>query len=94
MDSARSGTVRMIGMRDLEAALREVRPSVGPWLETARNVALFANASGEYDDLLALPQEARSSREPGRSLWVERVSSSTSGASAEAAGIAARVHRE
>jgi SpoVK/Ycf46/Vps4 family AAA+-type ATPase len=53
MDSARSGTVRMIGMADLEAALKEVHPSVGPWLESARNVALFANASGEYDDLLA-----------------------------------------
>lgn len=53
MDSARSGTVRLIGMADVEAALREVRPSVGPWLESARNVALFANASGEYDDLLA-----------------------------------------
>jgi AAA+ superfamily predicted ATPase len=53
MDSARAGTVRMIGMRDLEAALAEVKPSIGPWLETARNVALFANESGDYDDLLA-----------------------------------------
>jgi SpoVK/Ycf46/Vps4 family AAA+-type ATPase len=53
MDSARTGTIRMIGMADLEAALQEVRPSVGPWLESARNVALFANASGDYNDLLA-----------------------------------------
>jgi SpoVK/Ycf46/Vps4 family AAA+-type ATPase len=53
LDSARSGTVRMIGMRDLEGALSEVKPSIGPWLETARNVALFANESGDYDDLLA-----------------------------------------
>lgn len=52
MDSARSGTVRLIGMADLQAAVREVRPSVGPWLESARNVALFANANGEYDELL------------------------------------------
>ena len=52
LDSARTGTVRMIGMRDLEGALAEVRPSIGPWLETARNVALFANESGDYDDLL------------------------------------------
>lgn len=52
-DSARTGVARMIGMADLEAAVREVRPSIGPWLETARNVAQFANADGTYDDLLA-----------------------------------------
>jgi SpoVK/Ycf46/Vps4 family AAA+-type ATPase len=51
MSSAESGEVRMIGMADIEAALAEVRPSIGPWLETARNVALFANQSGEYDEL-------------------------------------------
>jgi AAA+ superfamily predicted ATPase len=53
MDSARTGTVRMIGMRDLESCLADVKPSIGPWLETARNVALFANESGDYDELLA-----------------------------------------
>ena len=53
LDSARTGNVRMIEMADLEAALLEVRPSIGPWLETARNVAQFANADGTYDDLLA-----------------------------------------
>jgi AAA+ superfamily predicted ATPase len=52
VDSVRSGQVRMIGMDDLRAALRDVRPSIGPWLETARNVALFANESGTYDELL------------------------------------------
>ncbi|MBS2963150.1 ATP-binding protein [Actinocrinis puniceicyclus] len=52
LDSAVSGTVRMIEMRDVEAALHEVRPSAGPWLESARNVALFANEAGAYDDLL------------------------------------------
>ena len=51
MDSATSGDIRMIGMADLERALAEVKPSIGPWLETARNVALFANQSGEYDEL-------------------------------------------
>ncbi|MBO9520221.1 MAG: tetratricopeptide repeat protein [Nocardioidaceae bacterium] len=51
MDSASSGQARMIGMPDLDAALAEVRPSIGPWMETARNVALFANQSGEYDEL-------------------------------------------
>jgi SpoVK/Ycf46/Vps4 family AAA+-type ATPase len=51
LHSVESGEVRMIGMADLKSALEEVRPSIGPWLETARNVALFANTSGEYDEL-------------------------------------------
>ena len=41
----------MIGMPDFDRALSEIRPSIGPWVETARKVALYANASGEYDDL-------------------------------------------
>jgi SpoVK/Ycf46/Vps4 family AAA+-type ATPase len=53
LDSAGSGTVRMIEMRDVDAAIVEVKPSIGPWLETARNVALFANDAGAYDDLLS-----------------------------------------
>jgi SpoVK/Ycf46/Vps4 family AAA+-type ATPase len=52
MDSARTGEVRPIGMPDLEQAIGEVRPSARPWFDTARNVALFANGSGEYDELL------------------------------------------
>ena len=51
MDSVDTGTVRMIGMADFTRALGEVRPSIGPWMETARNVALHANATGEYDEL-------------------------------------------
>ncbi len=51
MDSVDTGTVRMIGMGDFTRALAEVRPSTGPWMETARNVALYANATGEYDEL-------------------------------------------
>jgi SpoVK/Ycf46/Vps4 family AAA+-type ATPase len=53
LDSARTGNARMIVMADLEAALREVKPSIGPWLDAARNVALFANEGGQYDELLA-----------------------------------------
>jgi SpoVK/Ycf46/Vps4 family AAA+-type ATPase len=53
LDSARTGQVRMIGQADLEASLKEVRPSTGAWLQLARNVAMFANESGEYDDLVA-----------------------------------------
>lgn len=51
MDSMRSGTVRMIGMGDLEGALREVRPSTGPWFDSARNVVLYGDPSGEYEQL-------------------------------------------
>jgi SpoVK/Ycf46/Vps4 family AAA+-type ATPase len=59
LHSARSGTVRMIGTPDLERAVQEVRPSIGPWLDLARNVAQFANEGGAYDDLLAYLRERR-----------------------------------
>lgn len=59
LDSARTGVVRMIGQADLEAAVRDVRPSIGPWLDTARNVAEFANEGGVYDDLLAYLRRRR-----------------------------------
>lgn len=53
LSSAQTGTVRMIDMNDLRRAITDVRPSIGPWLDTARNVAQFSNASGTYDELLA-----------------------------------------
>jgi SpoVK/Ycf46/Vps4 family AAA+-type ATPase len=53
LDSARTGQVRMIAQDDLLAAVSQVRPSLGPWFESARNVALFANDGGSYDDLAA-----------------------------------------
>ena len=53
LDSARTGQVRMIGQDDLLAAVGQVRPSLGSWFESARNVALFANEGGSYDDLAA-----------------------------------------
>jgi len=62
LDSARSGTPRMIEMTDLLDALKEVRPSIGPWLDTARNVAQFANADGTYDELLGYLRKRRQSR--------------------------------
>jgi SpoVK/Ycf46/Vps4 family AAA+-type ATPase len=52
VDSARSGVARMIGMHDLDAAAKQVRPSIGSWLEIARNVAQFSNQSGSYDQLV------------------------------------------
>lgn len=51
MEIVRTGVRRMIRMRDLEAAVKEVRPSIRAWLDTARNVVTFANNDGRYDDL-------------------------------------------
>jgi SpoVK/Ycf46/Vps4 family AAA+-type ATPase len=59
MDSVRRGEPRMIGAPDLEAAIAEVKPSLGSWFDTARNVALFANEGGTYDDLAAYLRKRR-----------------------------------
>ncbi|MEU8043537.1 ATP-binding protein [Micromonospora echinofusca] len=58
-DSVRTGEVRMIEHRDLERAVKEVRPSTKPWMATARNVAMFANEGGVYDDLVAYLKRRR-----------------------------------
>jgi SpoVK/Ycf46/Vps4 family AAA+-type ATPase len=70
LDSARSGSARLIEMKDLDAALKQVRPSVGAWLDIARNVAQFANQSGSYDDLLDYLKARRSST--ARPTWPGR----------------------
>jgi SpoVK/Ycf46/Vps4 family AAA+-type ATPase len=59
LDSVRRGEARMIGQPDLEAAIGEVRPSLSPWFDAARNVALFANEGGAYDDLAAYLKKNR-----------------------------------
>ncbi|MCL2580877.1 MAG: ATP-binding protein [Streptosporangiales bacterium] len=59
LDSVHRGEPRLIGQGDLEAAAAEVRPSLGTWFETARNVALFANEGGAYDDLVAYLRKRR-----------------------------------
>jgi len=59
LDSVRRGEPRMIGTPDLEAAIGEVRPSLGAWFDTARNVALFANEGGTYDDLVSYLRKRR-----------------------------------
>jgi SpoVK/Ycf46/Vps4 family AAA+-type ATPase len=50
-DSMRSGQVRPVTMGDIDAAIAQIRPSTGPWFETARNVVEFANNDGTYDEL-------------------------------------------
>src|SRR5690349_4543420 len=59
LDSVKIGEPRMIGIGDLEAAIGEVKPSLGAWFDTARNVALFANENGSYDDLAAYLRKRR-----------------------------------
>jgi len=59
LDSVQQGTPRLIAQADLERAVSEVKPSLGPWFETARNVALFANEGGTYDDLAAYLKKRR-----------------------------------
>lgn len=51
LDSVRTGRPRLMNMQDMDAALKEVRPSTGPWFETARAVVEYSDASGEYEDL-------------------------------------------
>ncbi|MEU8354113.1 ATP-binding protein, partial [Streptomyces sp. NPDC048845] len=59
MDSVRTGEVRMIGMPDLLEAAKQIRPSTDAWFASARNVAMFANEGGQYDDLLAYLKRKR-----------------------------------
>ena len=59
LDSVATGTARMITHDDLLAAAAELRPSTGPWFTTARQVALYANGDGAYDDLVAHMKEAQ-----------------------------------
>ncbi len=47
----KTGNMEPITNRQLKAALKDVRPSIAPWFETARNYTMFANTSGEYNDL-------------------------------------------
>ena len=46
-----SGQLEPITANELKQALKETRPSISAWFETARNYAMFANASGEFNDL-------------------------------------------
>jgi AAA+ superfamily predicted ATPase len=52
-ESMGSGQVRPITQRQLAEAVSSVRPSIGEWVETARNYAAYGNDSGAYDELAA-----------------------------------------
>ncbi len=53
LESVRTQQARPIRMTDFDQAFGEVKPSIGPWLQDARNVVMFADAAGKFDDLLA-----------------------------------------
>ncbi len=57
--SLKVGVVQPISMREMNVALKEVKSSIGPWLDSARNVANFSNSDGRYDDLVALLRELK-----------------------------------
>lgn len=43
--------IQPVTQQQLIAAVRAIRSSIRPWLESARNYALFGNTSGAYDEL-------------------------------------------
>ena len=51
-ESLTAPDVRPMTGAHFKRALKDVRPSIRAWLETAKNHALFANDGGVYDDLL------------------------------------------
>jgi len=53
LDSVRTGAARLIGQDDLVAAARQIRPSLRPWFDSARNVARYADEGGGYEELAA-----------------------------------------
>ncbi|WP_460966917.1 ATP-binding protein [Pedococcus soli] len=57
--SMTSGRVQPITQSQLVEAARSVRPSIGEWMETARNYALYGNDSGAYDELAAYLKRRR-----------------------------------
>ncbi|GAA4912275.1 hypothetical protein GCM10023223_33900 [Stackebrandtia albiflava] len=73
MDSIASGEPRMITQDDMETALGDVRPSADPWFATARNVAMFSNDGGMYDDLVTYLKRHRK--------WLPRPASPRRGSS-------------
>lgn len=57
--SMSSGRVQPITQRHLQEAAKSVRPSIGEWMETARNYAMYGNDAGAYDELAAYLKKRR-----------------------------------
>lgn len=52
-EAMKAGTLQPISGRDLLEAIKQAKPTVRDWFQTARNHALYANQSGLYDEILA-----------------------------------------
>ncbi len=48
----KEGRVVPIQNKMLQAAAKRLQPTTAPWFESARNYALYANQSGQYDEIL------------------------------------------
>lgn len=59
LDGVRTGLARMIGMSDLRAALDSIRPSTGPWLETARTVVQYGQDDGTFAELKSFLKKSK-----------------------------------
>ena len=55
----KTGEVSPIGVKHFKKGLAEHRSSTAAWFESARNHALFADAGGEYEDLIAYMKQHR-----------------------------------
>jgi len=51
--SMASGKIEKLNTKDLLNPIKKVRPSTKDWFNTARNYALYSNASGLYNDILS-----------------------------------------
>ena len=53
------GRIQPITQGHLEAAAAAIKPSVGAWLDSAKNYADYSNEGGEYDELAAYLRRRR-----------------------------------
>lgn len=58
-ESMAAGRVLPITQRHLQDAARSVRPSIGEWMETAKNYATYGNDAGAYDELAVYLKKRR-----------------------------------
>lgn len=58
-EAVASSVVQPITTSQLLAAMQSIRPSTGPWFESARNHVRYANSSGEYDELATFLRQRR-----------------------------------
>jgi transitional endoplasmic reticulum ATPase len=51
-EAMKKGVPTPLATKDLQMALKQVKPSTKEWFATARNYAIYANQGGIYDDIL------------------------------------------